>query len=290
MDVYFGIPVRFEIQQEKVSQGRTMLKYSRYINRAILFLAAVCLSAPGAFAGNEPLQDLLNRTSQQVSKFLDQFSDVKCTEEVTQEKLRPDGKVEIKAESKFDYLVILTNTNGELSLDESRLPLQETKTSKSKNMSLLVSNGFATLFLIFHPYYAGSFEFTDLGAEVIGERAVEKVHFQHLKNTRSPAALALRGREFPLELSGTAWIDPKSASIVKIEAGVEEGLEDIGMKVMRSQVEFGPVEFHNAAESYWFPVEASVEVETPRQHWRNTHHFTDYKKFSVDTEEKVAQK
>jgi hypothetical protein len=267
-----------------------MLKYWKYINRVVLVLGLACVSASGAFAANEPLQDLLGRTSQQVSKFLDQFSDVKCTENVTQEKLRADGKVEVKEESKFDYLVILTNTNGELSLDESRLPLQEAKTSKSKNTSLLVSNGFATLFLIFHPYYAGSFEFTDLGAEVIGERAVEKVHFQHLKNTRSPAALALRGREFPLELVGTAWIDPKTAAIVKIEAGVEQGLEDIGMKAMRSEVEFGPVTFRNVSDTYWFPLEASVEVETPRQHWRNTHHFTDYKKFSVDTEEKVAQK
>jgi hypothetical protein len=271
-----------------MSQG--MLKYSGKINCAVVVLAMAWLTTTQAHAASEPLQDLLGRTSEQVSKFLDQFSDVKCTEDVTQEKLKADGKVENREESKFDYLVILTNTNGELSLDESRLPLQVAKTSKSKNTSMLVSNGFATLFLIFHPYYAGSFEFTDLGAEVIGERAVEKVQFKHLRNTRSPAALALRGREFPLELSGTAWIDPKTAVIVKIEAGVEEGLEDIGMKAMRSQVEFGPVSFRNVAETYWFPLEASVEVETPRQHWRNTHHFSNYKKFSVDTEERVAQK
>ena len=29
-----------------------------------------------------------------------------------------------------------------------------------------------------------------------------------------------------------------------------------------------------AKETYWFPLEATVEVETPRQHWRNTHHFS----------------
>ena len=43
-------------------------------------------------------------------------------------------------------------------------------------------------------------------------------------------------------------------------------------------------------ETFWFPAEASVEVETPRQHWRNTHRFVDYKRFSVDTEEPVANK
>jgi hypothetical protein len=33
-----------------------------------------------------------------------------------------------------------------------------------------------------------------------------------------------------------------------------------------------------------------VEVETPRQHWRNLHQFTAYKKFSVSTEEQVIKK
>jgi hypothetical protein len=32
-----------------------------------------------------------------------------------------------------------------------------------------------------------------------------------------------------------------------------------------------------------------VEVETPRQHWRNTHEFSNYKRFSVTTDEQVAK-
>jgi len=161
---------------------------------------------------------------------------------------------------------------------------------KKKNMSLLVSNGFATLFLVFHPYYANSFEFTDLGAEDLNGHTLEKIQFQHVRNMRSPAALALRGREFPLELSGTAWIDPRSGNLAKIVAGVEQGLEDIGMKSFRSEVSFAPVSFRDVKEAYWFPITATVQVETPRQHWRNTHRFTDYKRFSVSTEEKVAEK
>ena len=34
-----------------------------------------------------------------------------------------------------------------------------------------------------------------------------------IPGTRSPAALALRGREYPLELSGSAWIDPQTGVI-----------------------------------------------------------------------------
>jgi hypothetical protein len=242
-----------------------------------------------ALAATDGIDSLLGRTSQQVSKFLEQFSDVKCTEKVTQEKLGKEDKVELKEESTYDYLVILTNAGGELSLDESRLAVHEAKSDR-KNKSMLVTNGFATLFLVFHPSYAQSFTFTVLEDEVVSGERFNKVSFQHVSGTRSIAALALRGREYPLELSGTAWVDARTGVIRKIVADIGDTLRDVGLKTLRSEVEYAPVPFRGMKEVYWFPVQASVEVESSHQHWRNTHRFTDYKRFSVDTEEQVANK
>ena len=119
---------------------------------------------------------------------------------------------------------------------------------------------------------------------------LEKVSFQHVPGMKSPAALALRGREYPLELSGMAWIDPQTGSIAKIEAGIADTLHDVGLKSLRSEVDFAPVPFSDSKQVYWFPTQARVEVETPRQHWRNLHQFTAYKKFSVSTEEQVIKR
>ena len=271
-----------------------LLRTIRQHLRGKHFLVAVitmCLSAPLDAAQADPMHELLERTSSQLSKFLDQFSDTKCTEQVIQEKFKQNGKLEYKEQSTFDYLVILTNAGGELSLAESRLAVRVVNHGKNdKHPSLLMSNGFATLFLVFHPYYANSFQFTDGGPDTMGGLKLEKIQIQHIRDMRSPAALALRGREFPLEISGTAWIDVQSGMIVKIEAGVGSSLEDVGLKVLRSEVTYAPVPFKGVEQTYWYPQEAIVEVETPRQHWRNTHKFTDYKRFSVSTEEKVAQK
>jgi hypothetical protein len=159
-------------------------------------------------ARGEPVQDLLARTRQRVIEFLDEFSDVKCTEQVTQEKLKADGKVELREQSTFDYLVLMTSSGGELNLNESRLPVHEVAGKNRKNLPLLVSNGFATLFLVFHPYYASGFEFTDLGEETAGGVRLRKIGFHHVHDMRTPLALALRGREFPLDPEGEAWIDP----------------------------------------------------------------------------------
>jgi hypothetical protein len=270
-----------------------MRRQSQLVKRpggaGIVVLLLVCLAVhPAVAAGHDP-DDLLNRTGEQVSKFLGQFSEVKCTEKVTQQKLGKEDKVELKEESTYDYLVILTNTGGELSLDESRLAVHEAKVDK-KNTSLLVTNGFATLFLVFHPYYAGSFRFTAQGDELVGGHLLSKISFQHVRGTRSIAALALRGKEYPLEVSGTAWVDPQTAVITKIVAEIGDSMQDVGLKTLRSEVEYAPVPFRGMKETYWFPSQATVEVETPRQHWRNTHRFTDYKRFSVDTEEQVANK
>jgi hypothetical protein len=258
-------------------------------------LLAVAIVSP-AFSSARPddkaLNDLLGRTAEQMTKFVDQFSEVKCTEHVMQERFGKNDKVERRAEATYDYLVILSNAGGELSLDESRLEVQapnKVKKSKDQSMPMMISNGFATLFLIFHPYYAESFSFTSVGEEVLEGRRLAKVHFAHIRNTRSVAVLAVKGKEYPLDLSGTAWIEPETGRIARLEAGVTSDVEDIGMKALHSDIRFAPVRFGNKASDYWYPVQASVDVETPRQHWRNTHNFSDYKQFSVSTEQQVAK-
>ena len=272
---------------------------ARQIVRAALVVfacAGFCLGndSPGS-PGADKLQAVAAmpqpRTGEQMSAYLEKFSDVRCTEKVMQEKFKNNGKdkIDFKEESTYDYLVILANTGGELSLSESRLPVHAAKADK-KNRSMLVSNGFATLFLVFHPVYANSFEFSDVGDEVVDGHRLTKVAFRHIRGTRTPAALALRGREYPLELSGTAWIDAETAVITRISAGVENTMVDVGLNTLHTDVEFAPFPFHDLQKTYWFPLRAVVEVETPRQHWRNTHEFTNYKMFSVSTEEKVATK
>ena len=197
--------------------------------------------------------------------------------------------MELKEDSSFDYLVILSNAGGELNLSESRIPVREAKKDR-KNTSMLLSNGFATLFLVFHPLYAEAFKFTLAGDEVVDGRTLTKITFQHVPGMKSPAALALRGREYPLELTGTAWIDPQTGSIAKIEAGIADTLQDVGLNTLSSRIDFAPVPFPDSKQVYWYPTQARVEVETPKQHWRNLHQFTSYKKFSVSTEEQVIQK
>ena len=255
---------------------------------ALAAVLALALRPPRcAAAGPAGFDSFLARTTGLVSGLLDEFSDVKCTERVTQERLGKNGKVEYKEDSAYDYLVILSNSGGELTLDESRVEQQQA--AHKKQISMLVTNGFAMGFLVFHPYYANSFEFRDEGDETANGQLLRKVHFRHVRGTRSPTALSLRGREFPLELEGDAWIDPATGAITRMISAIPAGIADLGLRSLRSEVEYAPAPFHDAGPPPWLPVTATIEVETARQHWRNTHRFSDYKRFSVSTQENVDE-
>lgn len=268
------------------------LRKSTLIASTLIAAVSWCSLAGQAqtVSGQTQPDPLIERTSNQVAGFLDFFSETNCTEHVLQEKLGDKGNVLEKQNSTFDYLVILSTDGGDLSLTESRIVPKDEKENKKPKSPLLISNGFSMLFLVFHPYYADSFQFTRTGQDVLNGETLDKVHFQHIPGMRSPAALAVSGREYPLDLSGTAWINPSTGVIVKLTASVDSGMEDVGLRSLHSEMDFGKVTFHDSTTAYWLPSRVIVDVESRHQHWRNTHEFTAYRRFSVNTKQQVATK
>ena len=254
--------------------------------RLLIALAMFLVRAePRAWAQTD-LDRVLDRSSKQVSAFLDEVSDVKCTEEVTQTKLSPSGKPQYSEHATYDYLILLSGGNDELQLNESRLMVTEGR--KPKNVPMLISNGFSMLFLVFHPYYRAGFEFQADGEETVDGQKLLRVRFRHRPGSRTPAALAVRNREYPLDLMGTAWIDPDTGAIARIDVTTGRDMKDVGMKAFSASVEYAPVRLPGWKQAYRFPALATVDVESLRQHWRNEHRFSAYKRFMVDTQEAVS--
>lgn len=249
---------------------------------ALLLLIA---GAQSAEAQSEPLDRLLDRTGVSVARFLDQLGDVHCSETVLQEKISLKGKTEEHLQSSYDYLLLTQFHGSEPLLYEARQAQREAHAKK--NVSMLVTNGFATQLLVFHPYYQSSFTFERLPDVTMGGKTYVQVHFQHVKGRLSPAVLLLRGREYPLSLSGTARIDPETGAVVHISTELGAPMDDLGLKSFRTEVDYSAVSFPRNPKTYWLPQQATVEVNTARQHWKNQHRFSDYRLFSVNVEEKI---
>lgn len=248
------------------------------MNLLLLLLAATIHPAPPA--------DLLQRAGKAEERFWEDLSAVNCVESVEQEKLGPNGKVVYRQQSDFDYLAVLQLTGNELLLEESRAPIRQG--SGKKSLPLLITNGFSTFGFIFHPFYQGGFEYSVPRSVEMDGRQLQQVDFRQAPGGRSPSALKLREREYPLQWQGTAWIDPESASLVRIRAGLMTSMEDLGLKAMSADVRYARVEFKGDATPHWLPETATVEVETLRQHWRNVHRFIRYRLFSVDVKQDVG--
>jgi len=239
--------------------------------------AAIALSCAASGAQQREPSNLLDRAQSAVSTYINKLAEVHCTEDVVQAKVQPNGKTEKSIKTQYDYFVLLQGNGLDLQLAESRL---ETIKAPQKQPPMLLTNGFSMLLLIFHPYYRAGFTFTPEGEEEIGGRLAARYHFAYISGMRSPAALALREREYPLNLQGSAWIDGDTGQPLRMDAELQHPMTDIGLRSLRVHVEYAPITTipGNAVLS----TIADVDLETPRQHWRNSHAFQNYKLFSTD--------
>ena len=241
----------------------------------------------GAASTPRSLQEVLALTASSVQRFWSQLSSINCTETVLQQKLGERGKIQFAQNSSFDYLILMDLQGDDISVEESRVLRKESR--KSSDLPLLLTTGFSTLQFVFHPHYQASFEYKRLDDEIIGGSGRMRVEFHHVRGMRSTTAVRLRGHDYPLDLTGTAWIDPDTGVICKIKAELEAPMEDLNLRALRAEVTYAPQHFTTDNKAQWLPAEALIDVETARQHWRNNHRFSDYRQFSVQSETKVSR-
>ncbi len=241
-------------------------------------------STADASAAN-PL-DPLAKARKYVQEYFDKFSDLTCKESVTQLVLNSSGRAIYRENSTFDYQFQTSGTGDTLKFNETRD--SRNPAFRDPARTLLVTTGFASLLLIVHPMYEASYTFEPDSDETIGGVSYSVIGFAPVAGATSPASLRLRGRNYPLPMSGRLWIEPQTGVIVKVEARVDSSLSDLGLAGMRSEVHYATHNFHNPDEVVWIADSAVIDVETPRQHWRNLHKFSDYKRFNVNVHEEIG--
>jgi hypothetical protein len=282
----------FYYARKEISVRRLALLQALVLFAALLPGSAVAQSAtPASAVTNSPVQNptessasntldglaALDLARQSVTKYFEQAANVVCAESVTQGVVNPNGKINYHEDSAFEYQLLVDTNTGSLRLSESR----ETRKAPFRDpaRTLLITNGFTSMLLIVHADYQDSFTFEPVGEEVVDGAAAFKISFKPVPGGSSPAALQLRGKNYPLPLSGSLWIDARTGSITKLVAEVDSSLSDLGLKGLRSEIHYATIKFHDPDESYWMPVSATIDVETPRQHWRNLHRFSNYRRF-----------
>ncbi|WP_321473078.1 hypothetical protein [uncultured Paludibaculum sp.] len=236
-----------------------------------------------ASAAETPSTTLLQRAEARAEQFATEFPSMACTEHLEQVKLSDGAKVQEHRDSEFDYLLLVDAAGGEFSVEESRL---EKKHQKPPAQPLLSTTGFAVLLMVFLPRFSGSYHFEELEPQEIDGARWARLHFEHQGTKDSPSVLEVSGRQYPIPWKGTAWLDETTGRVHQIEVDLREPLDDIGLLSLHSLVRYGAT---GTASPVWLPLSAIIDARTRHQHWRNTHTFTGYRRFSVETESKVTQ-
>ena len=244
-------------------------------------------SSPGQTpAASAPLSSLL-LARKYVQDYFDKFSSLTCKESVTQFVINESGHALYRESSAYDYQFEGASAGGSFKFNETREV--RSPAYRDPGRTLLVTTGFASLLLVAHPAYEASYTFEPAGDEAMDGVNYSKIRFAAVPGASSPASLRLRGKNYPLPLTGTLWIDPRSGAIAKLVAQVDSSLSDLGLAGMRSEVQYAQHAFREPADSIWVAESAVIEVATPRQHWRNVHKFSDYKRFNVNIQEEMGK-
>ena len=270
---------------------RNRAKRPNAASLAYLATAAFLLLLPAAAAQSDvatppapPAEapfDLLAKVQSNMEKFVDDFSLIRYEEDLVQEKLKDNDKVAYQQEIVYDSIIRTSYDEGKLNFVEQRL--MEKSPPHVESRPLLSTYGFSALATVFHPYYASSFRFTRLADDTVDGRNLARIGFEHIPGTSTPVLYQMIGADKPMELGGTAWFDPASGDIYRIDASFGVQADDPGFKSIRANLIYAPVNLRDESAARMLPATATIDLETKRQHWRNIHHFADYRKYRVST-------
>ena len=163
------------------------------IARRFAILAVLCLfdRAAGSQAQSAAsVPDVLPKARSFVAQFVEEFATIRYEEDLSQQKLKDNGKIAYKQEMVFDSIIRMRfDDEGKLRVDEQRI-MEKTPVHVEKR-PLLNTYGFSTLAMIFHPVLRIELSLHALGATTPSmARCWRAFDFEHIPGTPTPAALS----------------------------------------------------------------------------------------------------
>jgi hypothetical protein len=229
-----------------------------------------------------PYQQVIDESGRRIKELVDNISRFAAVENMVHEQLDSIGNPITKETRKFDYIATISEkVPGLLSTDEYR----NLRYGTADLPDGIVTTGFMTLALIFHPEMRDYFQMTCEGLGDWHGQATWLMHFRQRDDKPNRFADYVMGTDrYPMKLKGRAWISAKTFQIVRIESDLASPLPKL--PIQHSIVEYGPVSFQQKDEELWLPQNVDIYFELRRHRYHRRHSFDHYMLFSVNSEDK----
>lgn len=239
-------------------------------------------------ASQQALPAILEKTGRAVADFFSHFPDTISREDVRQETMKKNNKLAGQSDQKFRYLLMSKSQQKGLGLEEYRTNDQGDRVEQAGlEKGFMLTSGFASVSLIFHPAYQSDSDFRLLGTQELEGHPAQVVAFAQNPGRAEVTELFRANRETAwILIQGIAWVDESSSEILRMRTDLLKPAAKVRLARQTTEIEYGPVAFKQAAREYWLPHEVVVTVDWRGRKYRNRHEYSDFRLFNVNAEER----
>jgi VWFA-related protein len=233
------------------------------------------------------LPEILERVGKNVATFTQSVTNLASNEEITEEQLKPDGKVSKEFKEKFEYLVLAeAGSNGatlrEYRTDTSGKPVKPIGLTKG----FMVTSGDFSAALCFLPTLQAESSFRYLGEQNLDGRKTYVMVFAQRSRSAGPAGLVRNASgesSVAPPLQGIAWIDSTNYQIARLRTDVFPPPSDASVWRLISDIHYREVHFPQLDSALWVPERIVVTMSLTDRMWRDEHHYSGFRIFRVDS-------
>jgi len=229
-----------------------------------------------------PYDQIIEMSGERIKTLVDSIAQFAATEDLLHEQLDPSGNPITKVSRKYDYAASITEAiPGYLQIDEYR----NDRYGITDLPDRIVTTGFMSLALVFHPDMRENFAITCEGLGDWHGQATWLMHFRQRDDKPARMAdLVVGGQSYPIKLKGRAWITANTFQVVRIESELASGLPLLA--VQHQIAEYGPIHFQKKNIDLWLPQSVDLFFELNKHRYYRRHSFDHYMLFATNAEER----
>jgi hypothetical protein len=255
----------------------------------------------------------LQKVGERVAAFVDNYPNTTSTELVRSDQVEDKrGSAAEVFEGKFRYLVLRNPQGGWNGFQEYRTDAQghAIDYASAKVTSILTSR-FPLLGMYFDPRLQGACRYRYFGRQKLDHQDTDVVGFAQIPGASFPLAMFQEGKHSVQTLfQGLAWIEAGSHEILRLQTDLLAPPPDSSLQKETTRVDYAPVFLSDTSAALLLPKTVIVDVwlrldsqpnmfndpsfyrqsgrymsgaKPEVRHYRNTHVYSDYKLFRVES-------
>lgn len=236
----------------------------------------------------DELTPILRKVGEGVNLLFQNFPNTSSLEEVRQERLHSNGKLRSSVQRQFQYLLLSQLNKGELLLEEYRTNDKGQRAEPSGAEGVfMVTAGFASLPLHFHPTYQYGSAYRYLGHQNIDGHNTHVIAFAQRPETATLLeSFRVNHNPTSVLLQGEVWVDSGTFQIIRMRTDLLKTAVEIGLQRQTTDVHFEEVHIAETGSKLWLPNEVVVTLDWNGKAYRNLHRYSDFRLFNVQTKER----